>query len=97
MTNKETYQPVLDWFTEKMGVELGRPENVAKGHWGNDTVVHLLARLVEEVGELMAACSDWYNPSMKSDTPDKITEEAADVANFAMMIADNTRRWSGLK
>ena len=55
-------------------------ENDHKSHWSGREQEYLFTRLMEEAGELHAAYLD------------TIVEEAADVANFAMMIADNSRR-----
>jgi len=54
-------------------------ENDYKKHWSNCDHQYLLNRLKEEVTELEKPMWD-------------VIEEAADVANFAMMIADNERR-----
>ena len=54
-------------------------ENAHKGSWRRCTNRYLLNRLRQELGELRRAVKEGKN----------IVEEAADVANFAMMIADN--------
>ena len=56
-------------------------ENDWKGHWRYCTGTYLFNRLRGEVNELSRAT-----------TPEDRLEEAADVANFAMMIADNAKR-----
>lgn len=58
-------------------------ENDHKGGWEEMSLSALLARLQEEVNELVIAA---YPP--RADKPE-ISCEAADVANFAMFIADN--------
>lgn len=55
-----------------------------KGGWGDDSPDALLKRLGEEVVELR---KEIRKPNAKKD-PDQIRREVADVANFAMMIAD---------
>jgi NTP pyrophosphatase (non-canonical NTP hydrolase) len=65
--------------------------NEGKGGWKEEDVMWLLERLEEEVVELRQAvdrASSWRIAATV------ILAEAADVANFAMMIADVTR---GLK
>lgn len=57
-------------------------ENSHKAHWNTVSNDWLFARLMDEVHEL--------NEVMDED-PEKIIRECADVANFAMMIADNAR------
>ena len=65
------------WFARRM--ELKLRENDHKDHWTGCDFEYLFRRLMEESTELHAAFLD-----------DQI-DEAADVANFAMMIADNAR------
>lgn len=59
-------------------------KNAHKGHWSTCSVYYLLDRLNQERHELVLA--------VDSNDAEKIRDEAADVANFAMMIADNYRR-----
>jgi NTP pyrophosphatase (non-canonical NTP hydrolase) len=73
----------VQWFATRMEQELR--ENDHKGGWQNDNWRDLLARLHEEMHELWHVCNYGANA-------DIIAEEAADIANFAMMIADNARR-----
>jgi hypothetical protein len=86
MTPPEVYRPVLEWFKERMDKKLAVPKNVNKGHWSNDSIWHLFTRVGIEVTELRLAIVAVDND------PERIIDECADVANFAMMIADNTRR-----
>ena len=55
-------------------------------HWKNCSLQFLFDRLILEVDELQDAIEN-------SDSKSTI-REAADVANFAMMIADN-EQWAG--
>ena len=71
-------------FAEVM--ELKLLENSHKQGWGQLSPKWLLNRLRQETRELEGA--------LKTGTPELIAREAADVANFAMMIADNA---GGLK
>jgi len=66
------------WFARRM--ELKLRENDHKDHWTGCDFEYLFRRLMEESTELHAAFLD-----------DQI-DEAADVANFAMMIADNAHK-----
>ena len=68
-------------------------ENEHKPHWGKCNQEYLLTRLDEEVEELHK-CFFFYSPGgmsffMDGQHKDKIAGEAADVANFAMMLWDN--------
>jgi NTP pyrophosphatase (non-canonical NTP hydrolase) len=68
---------------EHFGMSMVRKldKNALKGHWRDGVSVHyLLTRLEEEVKELRAAVTD--------GTPSRILDEASDVANFAMFVAD---------
>ena len=58
--------------------------NDHKDHWSTMSLQYLFTRLAQETGELSRA-------NKKKLHPDQIDREAADVANFAMMIADNYR------
>ena len=57
--------------------------NDHKRGWEHATTAYLLRRLKQELGELERALND------KTVTTARIIHEAADVANFCMMIADN--------
>ena len=63
-------------------------ENRHKAHWSKVDRLWLLARLEQELQELKQA--------IKEDDPLSISYECADVANFAMMIADNEARNDGV-
>jgi NTP pyrophosphatase (non-canonical NTP hydrolase) len=59
-------------------------ENDHKGGWNDIQALVLLNQLKEETTELADA--------IENDTsPEHVIKEATDVANFAMMIADNAR------
>ena len=57
-------------------------ENSHKSHWREEPVEWLVGRLIEEMGELVRSLHG---------SPETVLSEAADVANFAAMIADVTR------
>ena len=80
--DKITLRPEVAWFAEQM--ELVLRANDHKPGWQNDAPVDLLKRLYEEVEELR----DGMFIPVNANT---IVKEAADVANFAMMIADQRR------
>lgn len=54
----------------------------AKGHWKSRSRDYLRARLVEEIHELFDAMDIGAHPN-------EVWSEAADVGNFAAMLADN--------
>ena len=75
----QSIRPSLQWFAARIENELC--ENDHKGGWKKCTHSWLLSRLKEEVAELEEALQ-------KPDNQEHVISEAADVAAFAMMIAD---------
>lgn len=78
-----------------MEMERKLQENDHKGGWANCDPKYLIERLKEEVDELSRAmfpkcscrgCADCNHMNIPS--VNKVVGEAADIANFAMMIAD---------
>lgn len=68
---------------------LNKPKNAAKGDW-QYIDHHMLFRLLKgEVSELHTALWDW---NCGHGSAQRVAEEAADVGNYAAMIADITRR-----
>ena len=68
----------VTWFAAEMERQLA--ENDWKGGWEHCSLWELYQRLLEEAGELAGVLSGYSNGS--------VIDEAADVANYAMMIAD---------
>ncbi len=68
-------------------------ENDHKGGWGDETLRWLLGRLRDELAELEHAaglgCRSCRRGKTKSIDPVRVLHEATDVANFAMMVAQN--------
>ncbi|WP_245628942.1 hypothetical protein [Alicyclobacillus shizuokensis] len=75
------------WFARQM--ELKLRENDHKGGWLECDVWWLFSRLYEEVAELQEAM---YEVAAGDASREKVIREAADIANFAMMIADLARK-----
>lgn len=73
----------VDWFSQEMERELRHNDH--KPGWIGDDLTSLLFRVYDEVRELREALSD------EEMDPVKVIAEAADVANMAMMIADNVK------
>lgn len=72
-------------------------ENEHKGDWKHEPFTFLLNRMEEELQELRDAVMESLmeaieraNGEFTDEERTRIIREAADVANFAMMIADNT-------
>ena len=91
-------EPVL-WFARQMENKL-KLNDSKKGGWQDydqEMVLYLLGELEHELQELKNAI---YNSNIGKEpldfgifkwTEKNVIEESADVANFAMMIADNAR------
>jgi hypothetical protein len=75
------------WFAERMEQTLRA--NDYKGGWKHCSFKYLLHRMREELKELRLAIEAYSDEEI-------IIREAADVANFAMMVADNMRRKAGI-
>lgn len=93
---KDLYQeltsirPTLQWFAKQMEAKL--KENDHKTGWSQIPCFRLLCRLREETMELSdQLLMNNMNYHRPPEDLDMIIQEAADVANFAMMIADNCR------
>ena len=82
MTRNKLYNNDLKLLTKEMKSKIDRDEQ--KGTWENVPIGRLLEMLKVEVKELENA--------LLSEPKDNIIKECADVANFAMMIAGNSRR-----
>lgn len=73
------------WFRSQMLLKLRL--NANKAGWDTVSQRWLLNRLRQEVGELARAVEQYEDDADAAN----VIFEAADVANFAMMIADNAR------
>ncbi len=63
-------------------------ENDHKGGWDTESWKYLADRLRDEVKELRAVLNGRSGHAAGAERRRMVTREAADVANFAMMIAD---------
>lgn len=79
-------RPEVEWFADAMERKLR--DNDHKRHWRGMTMQYLSMRLTQERKELYAAIA--------SGDAAKVLDEAADVANFAMMVADLARHLYGV-
>ncbi len=80
--------PEVQWFAETMEEQL--EINCHKPGWEKCTFAYLLRRLLEEVGELV---DDYLEGEVDAVRKQRnVLEECADIANFAMMIADNLEK-----
>jgi hypothetical protein len=82
------------WFAQEMEGKLRANDH--KGHWDGCRFDYLSRRLAEESEELnKAILASSGQITLTRAEADRIIHEAADVANFAMMIADNAKRLRG--
>jgi NTP pyrophosphatase (non-canonical NTP hydrolase) len=88
--NEPRWRPEVVAFADAMEERLRANDH--KRGWDSCTMGYLRQRLKGEMGELF----DEIDKQQKATCRDTgaVNREAADVANFAMMIAD---RWGGLK
>ncbi len=92
----------IRWFARRMEKKLR--QNDHKGHWSNCTRAYLIRRMRTELKELAAKVTNFGRLTRKSmtdaglqDSARALISEAADVANFAMMLADVVAARAGLK
>ena len=86
MSKSVELRPVVRAFAEAM--ELKLRENDHKPGWKDDDPEILVDRLMEEVGELQYEVEGLSSNREWPGEREKVLREAADVANFAMMVAD---------
>ena len=75
----------VERFGKVMVSRLARKKNRRKGEWKDSSIEYLFRRLLEEVSELYATHHE--DVSFENFT----AMECADVANFAMMIAERAK------
>lgn len=86
------WRPEVRAFADLMEAQLRANDH--KPGWKDDTDLDLFERLGEESAELLAALHRnakrlmWGDDWVMEDTVLRVGREAADVANFALMIAD---------
>lgn len=78
---------------------LNDPKNAKKGDWKEETISELCDGLDEEVRELFDAIYQ-YRANPCEETQQRVREEAGDVVNEVMMLADlcgalEEHRWEG--
>lgn len=81
----------IRWFAEHMESKL--KENDHKGGWEENTVDDLFEKMKIEIIELQEELESDSIPSSIPVWSANIIRECADIANFAMMIADITNRY----
>ena len=80
MEKKRVYpRASVQWFAEEMERKLQRNDH--KSGWRGEALQYLSMRLTQERKE--------FADALASKDKERIISECADIANFAMMIADN--------
>ena len=83
----------VQWFAQEMEAKLR--ENDYKGHWEECRFEELFPRIREEADELLVKAHplqlDTIDEKLTQEDACELIRECADIANFAMMIADNIR------
>lgn len=83
----------IQWFAEEMEAKLR--ENDHKGGWEGRRFGELFPRIAQERDELLLAAHplnlDTIAERLTHEDACELIRECADIANFAMMIADNIR------
>ena len=82
MSEEITLRPEVRWFAEQMELQL--QANDHKPGWQNSSYSSLLTRLEQETKELEELMKEPW-----ADRKDEMVKECADIANFAMFLADN--------
>jgi len=77
------YEEDLEWFVLEMKLKLDI--NKHKGTWKNDAINRLFDMLEDEVNELFAEITELEISN------ENIIKECADIANFAMFIAERAK------
>jgi len=78
-------RPEVIWFAQQMEIKL--KANDHKGGWQQEDIKWLLQRLRQETDEL-ELWIEQFNETPSKTVAEKVILKSADVANFAMMIAD---------
>jgi len=79
----------VKWFASQMERKLKNHDD--RPGWEDQSIRWLYERLDEETGELLREINRLLENWSKTNIQ-RVVSEAADVANFAMMIADNADR-----
>ena len=84
----------VEWFATRMRAKLALPKNAAKRAPKPGEESYLLRRLLEEAEELRR----WLTTDARHDRyAEAVIEECADVANFALFIAQLARERARLQ
>jgi NTP pyrophosphatase (non-canonical NTP hydrolase) len=73
----------LDEFRDRMAMKLLK--NAGKGGWSDWSIADLMSGVKRELDELERAI-------VSQESPERIANEAADVANYCMMVADQVTK-----
>jgi len=86
MTEKPVLNKTLKWFGKQQMKKLSRPDSLKKKSWLENTPLGLLRMLCKE--EIKLTDAIYTAEILGGDNWLEVINEAADIANSAMMIAD---------
>lgn len=85
----------IAWFAKEMEAKLRENDHKGKDGWKQWRIDALFPRIGHERDELLLALHplklDTMNETLTREDACEVIRECADIANFAMMIADNMR------
>jgi hypothetical protein len=79
-------EKTVNRFAIAMVDKLNEPKKIEKGDWKNEDTEELFRLLEDEIDELYVTL---HGLTVGKATKEDVLKEAADVANYAMFIADN--------
>jgi NTP pyrophosphatase (non-canonical NTP hydrolase) len=85
-------RPELKTFVIQMEEEMRANDHKGKDGWKTYSESHLFAKLLAEIQELYEAMVKARTVRETHRYIDDVISECADVANFAMMLADNVTK-----
>lgn len=94
----QAQRDAVERFAGRMHLELAI--NAHKGGWTDCDILWLSSKLMEEVGELSKLLARVHAPTgdplphRMAAHADDIRSECADIGNLAMMIFNNSERWT---
>ncbi len=88
--NENTIRPEVAAFALLMEQKL-RENDTQKNSWRLESVNNLMCALLDEYDELDDALITWFSRGERDIEAEGVHYEAADLANFAMFIADVTK------
>lgn len=90
MSKMSIVDPRLKWFVGRMRQKLALKKNQAKSDWRGLSTTTNMNAISDEMNEL-ANAYDAFDDSRPGVMRQQVIDECADVANRAMMLADQVK------